>query len=136
MSNHLRLDLNLVELLSGVDTNNAANHLRDNNHVSEMRLDKVWLLVGLSLLLRLAQLLDQAHRLALETAVKPAASTGVDDIAELVGAKVQESVVKNIGLAFLVPFKFFFKTCMYLYERRTDRDRFHGKKTCGRFSSS
>lgn len=91
MANHLRLDLNLVELLSGVDTNNASNHLGDNNHVTEVSLDNVGLLVGLSLLLGLAQLLDEAHRAALQTTVDPAAGTGVDDIAELVGAEVQKS---------------------------------------------
>jgi hypothetical protein len=34
MSDHLRLDFDLVELLSTVDANNAANHLWDDNHVS------------------------------------------------------------------------------------------------------
>ena len=91
VANHLRLDLHLVELLAGVDANDAANHLGDDNHVAEMGLDEVGLLVGLGLLLGLAQLLDQAHRLALETAVDPAASTGVDDIAELIGSEVKET---------------------------------------------
>lgn len=91
MTNHLRLDLNLVELLAGVDTNNATNHLGDDNHVTEVSLHKVGLLVGLSLLLGLAELLDQAHGAALKTAVDPAAGTGVDDIAELVGAEVQKA---------------------------------------------
>jgi hypothetical protein len=50
-----------------------------------MRLDEVGLLVGLGLLLRLAELLDQTHGLALETAVEATAGTGVYDIAELFG---------------------------------------------------
>jgi hypothetical protein len=91
MSNHLRLDFNLVELLARVDTNDATNHLGDDDHVSQMRLDEVGLLVGLGLLLCLTELLDQTHGLALETAVEPTASTGVDDIAELVGGEVEES---------------------------------------------
>lgn len=91
MSNHLRLDFNLVELLARVDTNDATNHLRDDNHVSQMRLDEVGLLVRLGLLLCLTELLDQTHGLALETAVEPTTSTGVDDIAELVGGEVEES---------------------------------------------
>lgn len=92
MANHLRLNLNLVELLAGVDTNNASNHLGDDNHVSEMGLDGVGLLVGLGLLLGLSELLDQAHGAALEAAVDPSTGTGVDDIAELVGAEVQKAV--------------------------------------------
>lgn len=92
MTNHLRLDFDLVELLSGVDTDNAANHLWDDDHVSQVSLDQIRLLVWLSLLLGLAELLDETHRLALQTTVEPTASTGVDDIAELVGGKVEESI--------------------------------------------
>ena len=99
MSNHLRLNLNLVEFLSGVDTNDAANHLRDDNHVSQVCLDKVGLLVWLGFLLRLSQLLDQTHRLALETTVEPTTGTSVDNITELVGGEVEESEGENIGLA-------------------------------------
>lgn len=92
MANHLRSDLNLVELLSGVDTNNGANHLGDNNHVTEVSLDEVGLLVGLSLLLGLAELLDEAHGLALQATVDSSAGTSVDDITQLLGVKVQETV--------------------------------------------
>jgi hypothetical protein len=84
VSNHLRLDLDLVEFLSRIDTNDATNHLGDNDHVSQVSLDQIGLLVGLSLLLGLAQLLDQTHRLALETTVEPTAGTSVDNITELI----------------------------------------------------
>lgn len=83
MADHLGLDFDLVELLAGVDTNDAANHLGDNNHVTEVSLDKVGLLVGLGLLLGLSELLDETHGLALETAVEPTTGTGVDEVAEL-----------------------------------------------------
>lgn len=90
MANHLGLDFDLVELLSRVDTDDGANHLRDDDHVTEVGLDEVRLLVRLGLLLGLAELLDEAHGLALETAVEPAAGAGVDEIAELLGLEVQE----------------------------------------------
>ena len=92
MANHLRLDLNLVELLAGVDTNDGADHLGDNDHVTEVGLDEVGLLVGLGLLLRLAELLDETHGLALQTAVEATAGTGVDDITELLRREVEEPV--------------------------------------------
>lgn len=92
MANHLRLDLDLVELLSGVDTDDGANHLGDDDHVTEVSLDEIGLLVGLGLLLSLAELLDETHGLALQTAVEASAGTGVDDIAELLGGKVEEPV--------------------------------------------
>ena len=136
MSNHLGLDFDLVELLARVDANDATNHLRDHDHVSQMRLDEIRLLIGFRLLLGLAQLLDQTHGLAFETAVEPTTGTSVDDIAELVGGQVEESVVRNIGLAYLLPFEFF-KTCVCMYGgQRTDRGRFRGRKTFGRLSSS
>lgn len=75
-------------------TNNGANHLRHNDHVTEVSLDEVGLLVGLGLLLGLAELLDQTHGLALEAAVESTAGTGVNDIAELLGGKVEEPVQK------------------------------------------
>lgn len=91
MANHLGLDLDLVEFLSRVDSDDAADHLRYDNHVTKMCLDEIWLLVGLSLLLGLAELLDQAHWLALEATVESAAGTGVNDISELLGGEVKES---------------------------------------------
>lgn len=90
MANHLRLDLNLVELLAGVDTDDGADHLGDDDHVTEVSLDEIGLLVGLGLLLGLAELLDEAHGLALQTAVEASAGTGVDNIAELLGREVEE----------------------------------------------
>jgi hypothetical protein len=50
VANHLRLDLNLVEGLAIVDTNNAPNHLGDNDHVAEMGLHWLWLLADRSIL--------------------------------------------------------------------------------------
>jgi hypothetical protein len=50
VADHLGLDFDLVELLSGVDTDDAANHLGDDNHVTEVGLDEIGLLVGLGLL--------------------------------------------------------------------------------------
>lgn len=92
MANHFRLDLNLVELLAGVDTDDGADHLGDNDHVTEVGLNEVGLLVGLGLLLGLAELLDETHGLALQTAVEATAGTSVNDITELLGRKVEEPV--------------------------------------------
>jgi hypothetical protein len=89
---HLRLDLDLVELLARVDADDRADHLGHDNHVAQVRLDKVGLLVGLCGLFGFTELLDQAHRLALEAAVEAAAGAGVDDVAELFGSEVEEPI--------------------------------------------
>ena len=67
MSNHLRLDLHLGEDLAVVHTHDGAGHLGDHDHVSQMSLDDVGLLVGRALLLLLAELLDESHGLALQS---------------------------------------------------------------------
>jgi hypothetical protein len=93
MSNHFRLDFNLVEFLARVDANDAANHLRNDNHVAKVSLDEIRLLIWLGLGLGLAQLLDQTHGLALQATVESSAGTSVDDITELFGGEVEESGV-------------------------------------------
>lgn len=130
VANHLRLDLNSVELLARVDTNDGTNHLWDDDHVAEVGLDGVWLLVWLGLLLGLAELFDQAHGLALEATVEPSTGTGVDDIAELLGGEVEEPVkrlsAQGLGLGPR-------KICVV---QRTHRGQCHGKRTCGTLSFS
>ena len=95
VSNHLRLDLDLVEGLSVVNTNNGTNHLGNNNHVTEVSLDDSGLLVSGSILLGLTQLLDQTHGLALETTLETSAGTSVDKVHQLLGGQVQELVQVN-----------------------------------------
>lgn len=92
---HLRFDLDLVELLAAVDADDRADHLRHDDHVAQVRLDQVRLLVGLCRLLGFAQLLDQAHGFALEAAVEAAAGAGVHNVAELFGCQVEESGQKR-----------------------------------------
>ena len=133
MANHLRLDLDLVELLAGVDTDDGSDHLWDNDHVAEVGLDEVWLLVGLGLLLGLAELLDQAHGLALETAVESAAGAGVNDIAELLRGEVEEPEDTGQPIA-LTRARLACIWCIVQVLTRPSRCR--GKRTCGTLSFS
>lgn len=91
-AHHLRLDLHLIELLPAVDANHAADHLRHDNHIAEMGLHEIRLLVGLGFLLGFAQFLDQAHGFAFQAAVEAAARARVHYVSELLGGEVQESV--------------------------------------------
>jgi len=96
VADHLGLDFDLVELLSRVDTDNAANHLGHDNHVTEVGLNEVGLLVGLGLLLGLAELLDKTHGLALQTAVEPSTGASMDEVTELLRAEVEQPVVGSV----------------------------------------
>ena len=97
MTNHLRLDFDLVEFLARVDTDDGADHLRNDDHVPKVGFHSVGLLVGLGLLFGLAELLDETHGLALQATVEAAAGTGVNNITELLGGEVEEPV-KGIQL--------------------------------------
>jgi len=92
VTNHLGLDLDLVEGLAVVDTNDRANHLGDNNHVAKVGLDDGGLLHGGSVLLGLAELLDKTHGLALKAALETSAGAGVDEVHQLLGGEVEELV--------------------------------------------
>lgn len=83
VASHFGLDFNLVEGLAVVDTDDGADHLGDDDHVTEVGLDGRRLLVGLGLLLGLAELLDETHRLPLETALELPAGTRVHEVDEL-----------------------------------------------------
>lgn len=97
MAHHLRLDFHLVEFLAAVDSNDAANHLGNNDHVAKVCLDQIGLLVGFRILLGLAEFLNQAHGAALETPVESTAGASMKDGEEFVGGDVEQSV----GMSFV-----------------------------------
>lgn len=90
MADHLRLDFNLAESLAVVHTDNGTDHLRNNDHVTEVGLDGSGLLVVTALSLGLAQLLDQTHRLSLQTTLETTASSGVNQLNQLLVGQVHE----------------------------------------------
>jgi hypothetical protein len=98
VSNHLGLDLDLVEGLSVVDTDDGTDHLGDDDHVTEVGLDDSGLLQGGGILLGLAELLDQTHGLALKATLETSAGAGVDEVHQLLGREVQELVKVNTAV--------------------------------------
>ena len=72
MADHVGLNFNLVEGLAVVHTKDGANHLRDDDHVTEVGAHGLRLLTSaLSGLLGLAELLDEAKALAVKAALEP-----------------------------------------------------------------
>lgn len=92
---HLRLDLNGVEYLAVVDTNNAANHLRNDDHVTEVGLDDCGLFIRWSFLLSFAQFLNQTHGAALEATAESTAGTCVNEFNKLLIIHIKELVEIN-----------------------------------------
>ena len=78
--------------LAVVDANHGADHLRHHNHVTHVRADDGGLLVRLSLLLGLAQLLDEGHRLALQTTREAPAGTGVHQLDKVFVRHVEQVI--------------------------------------------
>lgn len=48
MTNHFRLDFNLVECLAIVHPNDASYHLRHDDHIAQVGFDEIWLLTSWS----------------------------------------------------------------------------------------
>ena len=90
VTNHLGLDLDLVEGLTVVDTEDRADHLGNNDHVAQVSLDGGGLLVRSSGLRSGTELLDQTHGLAVKTTGESTASTGMDDLGELLSVELEE----------------------------------------------
>lgn len=90
VANHLWLDLNGVENLTVVNTNQRANHLWDNNHVSQVGLDDSWLLVGWSSQLGGSQLGDETHWLGTQASGESSSDSGTAELGELVGVHLQK----------------------------------------------
>lgn len=78
--------------LSVVDGSDGSNHLRDDDHISQVSLDRSRLLIWLALLLCLSELLDERQRLCSETSLEASACSGVHDLHELVVGHVEEVV--------------------------------------------
>jgi len=92
VTDHLGLDFNLIEGFALIDSDDASDHLGHDDHVSQVGLHRLRLLVGEAVLLRLAQLLDEAHGLALEAAGELAANAAREQLHQLVRRHVQQLV--------------------------------------------
>lgn len=92
MADHVRLDLDLVEHLAVVHTNDGANHLWYDDHVPQVRLDRGGLLKLGALLLSLPELLDESHGLPVQAAGKLAAHAGRDELHQLLRAQVKKRI--------------------------------------------
>lgn len=92
VTDHLGLDLGVDEEATGVDADHGANHLGNNDHVTQVGLDGGGLLVGLALGLGLTETLDETHGLTLKTTLELSTGTGVDERHEVLVGHVEERV--------------------------------------------
>ena len=84
-------DFNSVKVLSVVHTDNATNHLGDNDHVPKVSLNTSGAFTNSSLTLGLTKPLQESHVLALHSAVgKPPAGTSGEQVNELSIGEVEE----------------------------------------------
>merc|ERR1740124_1938543 len=81
-----------IESLAIVNSNNAAGHLWNDNHVSQMCFDDGRFLVDWALLLLLTKLFDQSHGLTLEATANFPSDTAREQFHELFIVHVQELI--------------------------------------------
>lgn len=98
VSDHLGLDLNLVEGLAVVDANNGSDHFWDNDHVAEVRLDNRGLVLASGGKLGLSQTLEERLGTDLDVALEGAAGTAVKHRNELILGQLQEILELNAAV--------------------------------------
>merc|ERR1719247_3145652 len=127
VADHLTLDLNGVEVLTVVDTDDGSNHLGEDEGITQVRLDGLGLLTDLGLLLGGTELLHQSLGLLLDTAVHASAGTSVDHLGDLgvvqlqkllqllatVGELVEGALLLQLLIAFTVDGGHL--VCVYVY---------------------
>lgn len=92
MTNHFRLDFHLVEGLAVVHADHGAHHLGQDDHVSQVSFDHLWLLHGWRLLLGLAEAFKERLLLPPEAAVQPPPLPGAIQLHQLLIGHVQQLV--------------------------------------------
>lgn len=92
MTNHLRLNLNLVKGLSIVNTNIGSNHLRDNDHVTQMSLHHRGLLLKGSLTNGLTETLDQGSGSTTKSTAEATTSTSVQQLNKLLSGQLDQII--------------------------------------------
>ena len=89
------LDFHVHEELAVVDTDDGADHLGDDGHVSQVSLDGGRLVVGSGGLLSLAQLLEQRVVSTGNTACKTTTNAASQKLQKLLLALVQQNLELN-----------------------------------------
>ncbi|KAK7387651.1 hypothetical protein VNO78_22438 [Psophocarpus tetragonolobus] len=97
MANHVGFNFNLIKSLAVVDSNDATNHLRHDNHVAEMGAHWLRLLpfsiASIKHKYGFAELLDQGHWLSCETFLEPSTSTSTEQLHQFISGHVQKGFV-------------------------------------------
>uniref|UniRef100_A0AAG5D023 Uncharacterized protein n=1 Tax=Anopheles atroparvus TaxID=41427 RepID=A0AAG5D023_ANOAO len=92
VTDHVGSDFRLVERLAIVDTNGGTDHLRNDDHVTQMGLHTGRLLVRGRVLLRQSQLLDQCLGLPALAALEAPLSTAVHQLHQCLLLHVQQLI--------------------------------------------
>merc|ERR1719329_1398975 len=92
VTKHIRLDLNRDVLFATVNSDNTSDHLRNNDHVSQVGFDSFGLLSIGGLTLGLSELLQQLDWCTLHSAAELSASTGTKQFHQVVVAQVEKLV--------------------------------------------
>ena len=94
-ADHLRLDLYCVEDLAVVHTNDRANHFRHDDHVTQMRAYRFWLLAASRFFFSLAELFHELHRLASKSTLEASADASSEKINKSFGLQIKQLVKIN-----------------------------------------
>ena len=88
VADHLGLNLDAIEDLAVVNTDDGADHFGHNDHVAQVRLHGLGLVHGPAVLLGLAKACDEALGLGFQTAVDASPGASVDELSEFLVVEV------------------------------------------------
>merc|ERR1711970_673059 len=92
MTDHLRLNLDLVHGLAIVNPHNTSHHLRKHDHGSEVSFHNFRFLHGSGSFLSSAEFLKEVHLLPLETSVKLPPHSAREHLCQLLIFHIEELV--------------------------------------------
>jgi len=99
VSNHVRLNLNLVEGLTVVNAHNVANHLGDDEHAAKVSTNGVGLLTFRGRFLDLPKLINKGSALDVKTARKATTGTSVEEAGKFLILEIEELVKVHTTVA-------------------------------------
>lgn len=97
-TDEVRLDLDIDELLAVVDTDDGADHLREDDGVSQVGLDNLGLLAVGDVRLGLGQLLDESHGTSLDASGELSSVSGVESLNNISSGHIEQLLKLNTSV--------------------------------------
>ena len=111
----------MVEGFAVVNSDHGSGHFWNDNHVAQVGLHNIGLLIGGALFLLLTQLLDKSHGLALQASAELSANSAWQQLHQLLIVHVQELVEVHSAVGELAEGTLLLQLGGSLQQRKNDK---------------